>query len=64
MSDSGTTSSEFLGYIFEDRDFDNHPALQDIKDNIKGILSRYLSGRHGSVSWRYPGAVDQSADGM
>ena len=45
MSDSGTTISEFLGYIFEDRDFDNHPALQDIKDNIKGILSSLFDHR-------------------
>ena len=50
MSDSGTTISEFLSYILEDQDFDNHPALQDIKDNIKAILSSLFDHR----TLRYP----------
>ena len=50
MLDSGTTISEFLSHIFEDREFDNHPTMQDIEDNIKAVLSTLFD--HHAL--RYP----------
>jgi hypothetical protein len=50
MLDSGTTISEFLSHIFEDSDYDNHPAVRDIADNIQAILSSLFN--HHAL--RYP----------
>jgi hypothetical protein len=45
ISDSKSTLSEFLCFIFEDRNLDGHPAVQDTIDNIKPFLSTLLDHR-------------------
>jgi hypothetical protein len=46
ISDSRSTLSEFLCFIFEDPNLDDHPAVQDTIDNIKPFLSTLLD-HHG-----------------